>query len=297
MKIENGEYEVLLNRIKHWVKIVGAEHRTIPLVLLHGGPGGNHYVFEKKVEPLLVKQRTLIYYEQRGCGRSESPADEAAYTMDYLVRDFSALYEYLSVKQVDLLGYSFGGELALEIAYAYPTCIRRLVLSAPSLMNAPIQSFVQVAGFMSVASDDILERISRVVSEELPTKTLCEIIWSMVDADTVDSLLFQNQEIAKENRRLWEESGLLNTGIMERVIQQNPPSIPLEKRLKDVLHPSIILTGAFDRNTGIPVATAIHQQLPRNEIVLFPRSAHFPDLEETETFVKQVAEFLNRNDG
>ncbi|WP_193224601.1 hypothetical protein [Bacillus sp. B1-b2] len=41
MKLLDGEYMIEHNSIKHWVKIEGSIQRTLPLIILHGGPGGN----------------------------------------------------------------------------------------------------------------------------------------------------------------------------------------------------------------------------------------------------------------
>ncbi|WP_342598010.1 proline iminopeptidase [Psychrobacillus sp. FSL H8-0483] len=62
MKIENGEYLVDINGIKHWIKVEGKEHSTIPLFIIHGGPGGNLYTFERTAGPVLSQERTVIYY-------------------------------------------------------------------------------------------------------------------------------------------------------------------------------------------------------------------------------------------
>lgn len=65
MELVNGEYTILLNGINHWVKIDGSQNRSIPLIIIPGGPGENHYTFERTVGPLLAKKRTIVYYEQK----------------------------------------------------------------------------------------------------------------------------------------------------------------------------------------------------------------------------------------
>ncbi|PLT28108.1 alpha/beta fold hydrolase [Peribacillus deserti] len=85
MPLVNGEYSIMLNGISHWVKVDGDENNTVPLILIHGGPGGNHYTFERTAGPLLSKKRTVVYYEQRGCGRSEKPDWDEDYTIDLLI--------------------------------------------------------------------------------------------------------------------------------------------------------------------------------------------------------------------
>ncbi|MCA1054090.1 alpha/beta fold hydrolase [Rossellomorea aquimaris] len=290
--LKNGEFYIPLNGIRHWIKIEGSEHATIPLVVLHGGPGGNHYVFERTAGPLLAKARTVIYYEQRGCGRSEKPQSDEAYTIPELIDDFIELKEWLGVKKVDLLGYSFGGEFALELASVIPNEINQLVVSGPSLMNDEIQKMVQITGFMTVAKPSIQKEINDL---HLDNKSLDEIhgrLWQLADTDTVDALLFENKQIAVQNRKLWEESKLTNTGLMMNALTNHPIEVPLLSRLEKIKNQTLILTGAFDRNTGVPISSIIHRQLENSSLVLFEKSAHFPDLEETEKFVSVIVAFL-----
>ena len=47
MRIGNGEHYIEVNGIRHWIKIEGKENNTIPLLIIHGGPGGNLYTFEQ----------------------------------------------------------------------------------------------------------------------------------------------------------------------------------------------------------------------------------------------------------
>jgi proline iminopeptidase len=292
MNLTNGEFSVKLNGILHWIKIEGSENNTIPLVILHGGPGGNHYVFERTAGPLLSKARTVVYYEQRGCGRTEMPKSEDDYSIKLLIEDFIELRKWLGADKVDLLGYSFGGELALEISCAAPQEINQVILSAPSLMNTEIQKLVQITGFLSIASTSLYEKVLE--QEGVSTEELYNRIWDLADTETVDLLLFENQEIARKNRDWWEESKLVNTGLLAGNLQKNPVLPPITSRLKKIQNHSLIIAGAFDRNTGIPISNIIHRNLPNSTLVVFEKSAHFPDLEETERFAEVINEFLGQ---
>ena len=112
--LRNGEGQVELNDITHWYRIAGAEHATTPLVIIHGGPGGNVYNFERTMGPKLETFATIIYYAQRGCGRSVPPQDPNAYSIPLLVSDLEMLRQKLGLVKMIPLGFSFGGELALE---------------------------------------------------------------------------------------------------------------------------------------------------------------------------------------
>ncbi len=288
MNLSDGEYTVRINGINQWIKIDGSKNETRPLILLHGGPGGNHYTFERTVGPLLSKKRTIVYYEQRGCGRSEKPPSSNDYTIDYLIDDFREIKQWLGTDQVDLLGYSFGGELALEFAYALNEEINRIVLSSPSLMDSVVQKTVQISGILSVTDNhQIINHIKGLTLEESYDQ-----LWNLVDTKAIDQLLFEDQNIAQKNRRLWEESQLSNTGDMMDSLHSTPKNPPLVDRLDNIYHQTLILTGVFDRNTGINVSKIIHRNLNNSHWVLFNESAHFPDLEEPNKFVGSILNFL-----
>ncbi len=292
MNFLNGEFTVNLNGIDHWVKVEGIENRTIPLIIIHGGPGGNHYVFERTAGPLLSQTRTIIYYEQRGCGRSKKPESDEDYTINHLISDFKELKRWLGAEKVDLLGYSFGGELALEISSALPEEINQIILSAPSLMNTDIQKMIQITGFMSIAPPSLYKEISMLHQEGMVLGDIYNNVWELVDPETVDSLLFENKKVAGRNRELWEESNMMNTGLMMNALTNNPLEVPLLFRLEELKNQTIIITGVFDRNTGIPISKIIHKKLRNSSLVLFDKSAHFPDLEETGKFVEVIQNFL-----
>ncbi|MBH0155222.1 alpha/beta hydrolase [Fictibacillus sp. 5RED26] len=291
MKYKDGEYQLFLNEIGHWIKIEGSSNKTVPLVILHGGPGGNHYVFERTAGPMLAKERTVIYYEQRGCGRSDTPHSED-YSVELLVNDFSFLVEQLGIKRVDVLGYSFGGELALEVALAFPGIINKIVLSAPSLMFSDMVYDIQIQGFKKISDEEFSDRIEKLLSQNLTFKEIWQKVWALADSELVDRFLFEDVKLAKYNRRLWENSGLSNTGKMMKALQGNPPSTPLEKRLNRIMHPTLILTGAHDRNTGLKISNIMKQELPNSKLEIFKKSAHFPDIEEESKFVAKTLQFL-----
>lgn len=292
MSLKDGEFSVNINGVKHWVKVEGSKNGTTPLIILHGGPGGNHYVFERTAGHILAQSRTVVYYEQRGCGRSEMPKSNEDYSIELLVKDFVQLKKWLGIDKVDLLGYSFGGELALEMAVVIPEEINQLILSGPSLMNTDIQKLTQFTGFMSIASPSLLNEISALLQGGGELDEIHDRIWELAGPDTVDLLLFEDQVIASKNRLLWEESRLNNTGFMMKALRNHPMEVPLPLRLEQVENQTLIITGVFDRNTGVPLSKLIHSHLSNSRLVVFEKSAHFPDLEETDKFVETVLTFL-----
>ena len=119
----------VLNGVQLWYRVSGAAVQgRAPLLSLHGGPGYNSYSFEKTIGPRLERRMQVVYFDQRGSGRSERPAG-GDYSMNTLVEDVEALRRYLGVPQIALLGHSFGATIALEYATRYPEHVQKLIVT------------------------------------------------------------------------------------------------------------------------------------------------------------------------
>ncbi|SCG45449.1 alpha/beta fold hydrolase [Micromonospora humi] len=101
------------------------EHGTgKPLVLLHGSYGSTETF--AAVRPALAARRRLIAVDLRGHGRTAGLDRPLRY--ESMADDVAALLRHLDLPQVDLLGYSLGGGVALRTAIQHPALVRRLVL-------------------------------------------------------------------------------------------------------------------------------------------------------------------------
>jgi proline iminopeptidase len=291
-KLKDGEQYLLLQGIEHWCKIAGSKHNTIPLIVVHGGPGGNHYVFERTIGVKLEEFSTVIYYEQRGSGRSRTPKDDNDYSMGTLVEDLEELRKVLNIPKIYLLGYSFGGQLCLEYVLKYPRFVEKLILQAPSTGDYENMYNIQLNGFTEVAQGEIKQRIDALNTSGIPLEEKYKQVWQLINTDTVDRLLFVNQKFAKSNRSLWEESKLINTGKMAKILFQNQPLIPLIERVGNIKAHTLIIVGKYDRNTGVEMSKNIANSIKNSHHVIFEHSAHFPDIEETDKVTETIVKFL-----
>lgn len=99
-----------------------------PLLLLHGGLGTTD-MFEP-LRPILSPGRQLIAVDLQGHGRSS--LGKRPIRCEAIADDVAAVLKKLGRAKVDVLGYSFGGCVALRLAIQHPALVRRLVLvSAP----------------------------------------------------------------------------------------------------------------------------------------------------------------------
>src|SRR2546425_8806450 len=101
-----------------------------PVVVLHGGPGAHHDYLLPQYD-LLARRRTLLYYDQRGGGRSPVGRDTPVGWRED-VADLEALRRHWSIDRLTLLGYSWGGLLALLYWLEHPEQVERLALVSPA---------------------------------------------------------------------------------------------------------------------------------------------------------------------
>lgn len=101
-----------------------------PVVVLHGGPGAHHDYLLPGFDSLALG-RELIYYDQRGGGRSAVPR-ETPVGWRQQVADLEELRRQWGLEQMTLAGYSWGGLLALLYAVEHPSHVTRLALVSPA---------------------------------------------------------------------------------------------------------------------------------------------------------------------
>ncbi|HEA20642.1 hypothetical protein LCGC14_1015630 [marine sediment metagenome] len=100
--------------------------RGLPCLYIHGGPGQGFDSFELMKGNGLEQNLTMIYYDQRGSGKSEK-ADN--YHMDRLLSDIETLRQHLGIQKFYVLAHSFGGIIATAYAKKYPERVEGLILA------------------------------------------------------------------------------------------------------------------------------------------------------------------------
>jgi len=70
----------------------------------------------------------VVAMDQRGHGESDKPHDPAAYSHEALLGDIVALMDHLQLRRVDLMGYSMGARMALQMALTHPDRIDNLIV-------------------------------------------------------------------------------------------------------------------------------------------------------------------------
>jgi pimeloyl-ACP methyl ester carboxylesterase len=115
-----------VNGISMYYEVHGDAAGT-PLVLLHGG-GSTIEVTYGRLLPLFARQRRVIALEEQGHGRTTDR--DAPVRFDTSADDVAALLERLEVRAADIMGFSNGASVALQVAIRHPARVRKLVFAS-----------------------------------------------------------------------------------------------------------------------------------------------------------------------
>lgn len=270
-----------------YYKTIGSGDRT-PLLLLHGGPGGRSCGFEVLRD--LGTDRRVIRYDQLGSGKSDRPDDLALWRTERFVEELDVLRKALDLREVHILGHSWGGTLATEYLLTKgQQGVRSVILSSP-LISTPrwladtrrlrttlpesVQSAlskceaVETADDPScVAANDVFEEHFVRGARALPAVPECEGITS---GDQV-------------YRHMWGAGEFTSTGLLRDYDRSD--------RLHELKLPVLFLAGRHDE--AVPETVADFQRrVPGAQMVVFEKSAHSTYRTETAEYVKVVRQFL-----
>lgn len=277
---------------KVWYKIVGTEHKGIPILVLHGGPGAPHDYLESL--GALAVDRPVIFYDQLGCGNSERPSDTSLWTVERFVDEVEQVRETLKLEEIHLIGQSWGTMLAVEyILRKNPSGVKSLVLSAPYLST-------------QLWSDDQRAWIELLPAETRDTIYKYEALGDFTATAYQEAMMaFYQQHLCQLDpwpesiNRTFEKMGVEvynhMWGASEFTINGTLLNADLTEELHRIHLPVLFTCGEFDEAT--PVTTAYYQsKLPESELHIFEGASHMHHLEKVHEYNFLISDFIKRSE-
>ncbi|MEJ0057297.1 MAG: alpha/beta fold hydrolase [Bacteroidota bacterium] len=134
--LEQREGYVPVEGGRIWYKVVGTG-KGVPLLLIHGGPGGRS-CSGIPATPCLATKDKSFFYDQLGSGNSDRTTDTTLWRLSHFVDEVDALRNALGLKEVNILGHSWGATVAVEYMLTKkPTGVKSVIFAGP-LLSTPV---------------------------------------------------------------------------------------------------------------------------------------------------------------
>ncbi|GAA3139446.1 alpha/beta hydrolase [Planomonospora alba] len=263
-------------------RTAGPAERT--LLVIHGGPDWDHSYLREPLAGLAGRHRVVLP-DLRGCGRSTRGLADDRYTPAAATGDLVALLDALGAGQVDVLGFSYGGLIAQRLALAAPGRVRRLIVASSSVLPVPPDAF-----------DGWAEREERRAAQAG--------VWS--DPGLSGPELTRAAAFAGAVADVWRPEAL--PGYLDRLERVRfsaewmrpwragmlPSARPEDaaRRLAALGVPLLLLHGRQDMVFPTPLAGRAAELIPSARAVVIEDAGHMAHVDQPDSWLAAVAEFL-----
>lgn len=251
------------------------------VVLIHG-LAGNSGTW-KAVMPTLAKTHDVIAPDLLGHGESAKPMGD--YSLGAHASGLRDLLAVLDVPSATIVGHSFGGGVAMQLAYQHPELCDRLVLVSSGGLGR------EVSWLLRMVTLPFAEQLMPIVFHR----------WVAERGRDVSRFLRDRKFAAPRLGEMWRAYGSL-AGTENRkafvrtirtVIEPGGQSVSAFDRLYLAAHiPTMIVWGDHDAIIPVEHAYAAHEAIPGSRLEILAGAGHFPHTEVPERFLAVLSEFL-----
>jgi len=255
------------------------------IVTLHGGPGASQDYLRPQFD-LLATGRTLLYYDQRGGGRSGVPRETPLGWREQ-VADLAAIVRAESRPvPATLLGFSWGALLALLFALENPEPVARLALVGPGPAWPEARARYEAEFERRQAAPSIASARAELSRSGLRERDP-DAFWRRAFELSVAGYF-------KDAARAKNLTPFRLSSRAQQAVQESLKGADLRARLHEIQVPALILHGRHD---PVPLESSetLARLMPAARLVVFEDSGHALYAEETERFVREMDAFLPRH--
>lgn len=273
-------------------RVVGRGADT--LIAIHGGPGVDLESIAGDFAPLAARH-VVVFYDQRGAGRSELPADTTRLFVERQVADLDAVRRHFGLGRVGLVAHSYGPLLAASYALAHPEAVSRMVFfgPVPPRRGNFWRRFGEAVATRldSATMRQLTETNARLADPAADTRRACREFWAVALrprlAEPARTLpLVRSDLCASDPAGI--RYGLTTTN---RVVMGSFGDWDLRDRLRGLGVPTLVVHGEQE---AIPMDLVEEwvAALPRARLLRVPNAAHFVYVEQPELVWPEVERFL-----
>ena len=275
--------------VQLFYRMVGSGPDTI--IVLHGGPGFTQDYLAADLEPLATSHG-LLFYDQRGAGKSTLVTDSASLAGSRFAEDVEALRSHFKMEKVTLLGHSWGTGVAALYAERYPDRVGQLILvgSMPLTRKGLMGAFAGIAAGRDSAETRRMEEAMAARQADPGNKDHCLTYYRI----WFHPFFVDSTAIGRSKGDFCAGTPESRTNIIQSVDKYTFVSLgdyDWRPTLRAVTARSIVIHGSED---PLPVdgAREYARALPNSRLLLFNGVGHFMYVESPDSFFAAVNEFL-----
>ena len=269
--------------------IFGDVTKKMPIVVLHGGPGGCVERYEALT--LLQDEIPLVFYDQLGSGYSKVPKGHfELMNFETFEDELDNLLTYLKIEKCVLLGHSWGGMLALHyMAHRNTSKIAKLILfsTLPSTKRWNDDHMDLIKDYPDDLKNALIAQKNKEAFDIKNYKVAIKKFYNdHVGKKSDKKYICKRKKFPKLNteiyRYMWGDSELFGTGTL---IDYNE-----EDNLKNILIPTLIISGKYDESS-VSSNRFMNKEIKNSEWVLLNNSHHCGYTEEPEKVISAIKQF------
>ncbi|UUC44815.1 alpha/beta fold hydrolase [Flavobacterium cerinum] len=292
-KIQNGNYYEKIGDLKLNYTIRGKGP-----ILIVGHLNSGKIGYELTLKPL-ESDFTIVYYEPRGTGKSETPKTIEEYNQDYIVQEIEDLRKKLNVDKIWIFGHSDQSSIALEYALKFPQSTSGLILTGTSLVGTQQETFErrkkaetqraeESAWFSQVIKDwDYMMTHKTQTNEIGKDISDASIKWWCYNEESAQKVIPIAKEILKAGRRkpIKEVYPIETEAEREKYLDY-------QKKFPNIKTTILIVNGKYDTNNPPKYADELNKVLPNSKLVLIDKAGHFPWIENSEKTFQEIENWI-----
>jgi proline iminopeptidase len=258
-----------------------------PLVIVHGGPGLAHdYLFGPFKQ--LSDNYKLIFYDQRGCGKSQEFNEGESSTMETMVEDLEGVRKEFKLEKMNLVGQSWGAVIALNYIFKYPDRVKYLILLEPAPGSSEYIQNVQQT-IMSRLNKEEIERLVK-ISQSPDLRTSPELFKEFMNI-RMKTYFYNSTYASKKNFNYFDTERIKKFFASSALFGPYLMSYSLYDKMRNISCPTLIIHGDYD---VIPTEAIerMGKEIKNAEMHIVKECGHFVHIEKPEFYFNTIRSFI-----
>lgn len=263
----------------------------LPILLLHGGPGGCHECFEIMEKYMDLDKYTLIYYDQLGSYYSDPVEDDSLLTLERYVDEVEQVRDGLGLEYFVILGHSWGGMLAIEYALKYQKQgnLKGVVISNMTASNDSYEESIAEVRRRLLEPEELNYLESIEAKEDYDDKRYKEIVFGKL----YSKCIFRGEEwpaFFAEEKMAYNVYNKFQ-GNNEFIVTGTLKSWDRWEDLKEISVKTLVI-GAVHDTMSVEDKKEMARRIPEAKLLICPEGSHFAFWDDVKHYYSGLQEFL-----